>query len=541
MYIVTAREMQTMDRRTIEEIGIPGQVLMENAARGAVDIFLNTFPGALDKKIGVMAGRGNNGGDGFVMARYLAQWGAKVTVFLLTEAQKLQGDALSNWNLLFPCGVETVCVPDSQAFKAATRRLIHQNIWIDAILGTGLKSEVKGYFKDAIVFLNQSGKPIFAVDLPSGLDADTGQPLGSCIHARATATFAFAKTGHVLYPGADLSGAVSVVDIGIPATVSHDPSPGQRLITAQEVCRLIMERPSDTHKGRTGHLLVVAGSPGKAGAAAMCASAAMRAGAGLVTLGVPQGLLPVLMEKSTEVMTMAFPETPEGALSDAGADAILSFLKEGKRCLALGPGIGTAPQTKRLVHRLIAESPVPLVLDADALNLLAEDTGILTQAPSPVILTPHPGELSRLTGLPTTAIQADRIGTARRFAKKWRVHLILKGAATVTAIPDGTVAVNASGNPGMASGGMGDVLTGLIAGLIVQGYGPAAACKIGVFLHGAAADAASREIGPVGYLAGNVAQFVPSVFKLLLELKNSHLDHRPHSFITLLPRLGEAV
>lgn len=537
MYVVTASEMQTMDRRTIEEAGLCGRVLMENAARGAVEIFLKTFAGALGQRIGVMAGRGNNGGDGFVMARYLAQWGAEVTVFLLARAQKLQGDALANWNLLPPYGVQAVCLPDAEAFRDASGKRLRQQLWIDAILGTGLKSEVRGYFKEAIDFLNGSGAPIFAVDLPSGLDADTGQPLGSCIRATATATFGFAKNGHVLFPGADLCGAVSVVDIGIPKSVSLDPAPRQRLITEKEACDLTVTRPLDAHKGRSGHLLVVAGSPGKTGAAAMCAVAAMRAGAGLVTLAVPRSLLPVVMGQAIEIMTAALPETPRGELSDEGTQAVLDALNQGKRCLALGPGIGTAPQTKRLVHRLIAESPVPLVLDADALNLLAEDIGILANARSPVVLTPHPGEMSRLTGLSTSGIQADRIGCARRFSEKWRVHLVLKGAATVTAGPDGTVAVNASGNPGMASGGMGDVLTGVIAGLIVQGYEPAVACKIGVFLHGAAADAAARQIGPVGYLAGNVAGFIPLACKRLLALKGQSANPR-HLWITPLPRPG---
>jgi ADP-dependent NAD(P)H-hydrate dehydratase / NAD(P)H-hydrate epimerase len=539
MYLVTAEEMQTMDRRTIQEMAIPGRVLMENAARGAVDIFLNIFPESLKSRIGVMAGRGNNGGDGFVMARCLAQMGAKVTVFLLSGEEKLQEDASANFSLLIPCGVKVVVLPDSVTFGEAKSLMRHQDVWIDAILGTGLKSEVRGYFKEAIDFLNETGKPIFAVDLPSGLNADTGQPLGTCIRATASATFAFAKAGHVLFPGVDLSGRVHIVDIGIPKAISDHPVPGQHLITHDLAQSLVKRRASDDHKGRAGHLVIAAGSPGKTGAAAMCATAAMRAGAGLVTLAVPRGIQPILMEKTTEVMTVDLPETEDGVLSEHSAEPLFDLLKDGKRCLALGPGIGTAPDTGALVHRLMAESTVPLVIDADGLNLLAQSVGVLASAQSPVVLTPHPGEMARLTGLSVPSIQADRLGCARAFAVKWNVHLVLKGAATVVAGPDGTLAINSTGNPGMASGGMGDVLTGIISGLIVQGYDPFSACRLGVFIHGAAADLSARAIGQVGYLAGDVSDRIPGVLDGLLKSKTTAPTRPMSAFITPVPGQGE--
>ena len=532
MYLVTADEMQRMDRATIESFGIPGRVLMENAGRGATTFFLEAIyrhhPGA----VGIAAGRGNNGGDGFVMARYLHQKGIPATVFLFSERERIKGDAAANLKLLDTMGVPVVELADAAAFESRKSLMHHQRTWIDAILGTGLSSDVRGYFRTAIDFINQQGRPVFAVDIASGLNADTGQVCGVGIRATATATFGFAKVGHLSYPGRSLTGQLKIIEIGIPPYIAADMGCRQHLITPGGLKSEIPERYATAHKGHTGHLLVLAGSPGKTGAAAMTATAAMRAGAGLVTLGIPKSLNPVLETMVTEAMTVGLPETAEGALDESAYEAVMSLIKD-KRCLAVGPGLGTNGSTGRLVGRLIEESPVPMVIDADGLNLIASKPSALSNRKSPIVLTPHPGEMARLSGHSTAQFQCDRIGHERSFAQRHRCHLVLKGAATIIARPDGTVFVNATGNPGMAAGGMGDVLTGLIAGLITQGMEISAAARTGVYLHGSAADRLALQKAPVGYLATDVMDSLPQAMDELLSggdnLPWPRLDHLSYS------------
>ena len=508
MYLVTADEMQRMDRSTIESFGIPGRVLMENAGRGATAFFLESVyrhhPGA----VGVAAGRGNNGGDGFVMARYLHQKGIPVTVFLLSPRERVQGDALANLTLLDRMGVAVLELPDAAALDAHQTAMQHPRTWIDAVLGTGLQSDVRGYFRQVIDFLNRQSQPVFAVDIASGLDADSGRVCGSCVKAAATATFGFAKVGHLVYPGRQFSGDLKIVEIGIPPHVAQAIGCRQQLITPDNINMAFPQRAATDHKGSSGHLLVLAGSPGKTGAAAMTAMAAMRSGAGLVTLGVPHSMNPVLESLVTEVMTVRLPETDQGVLDESAFDTVVDLI-DGRRCLAIGPGLGTDASTGRLVSRLVETSPVPLVIDADGLNLIAADTTVLARRRAPIVLTPHPGEMARLSGHTTAEIQSDRVGHARAFAERHHVHLVLKGAATVVASPDGTVFVNPTGNAGMAAGGMGDVLTGIIAGLITQGAAVGLAARAGVYLHGAAADRLAEQKAAVGYLATEVMHAIP--------------------------------
>jgi NAD(P)H-hydrate epimerase len=508
MIIVTAKEMQQMDRLTIESFGIPGRVLMENAGRGAVEFMLKEFPELQNRRVGILAGRGNNGGDGFVMARCLSQKKIPVTVYLLTRASSIQGDARANFDLLAPLKIPVVGMPDSADFRKYKAAMHRQEIWVDAILGTGLNSDVRGYFKEVIDFINGMKKPVFAVDIPSGIHSNTGQICGSAVRAVATATFGFAKAGHVIFPGAGCTGRLEVVDIGIPGFITEKVGPCRYLLTVESVRALVRPRNPDVHKGKAGHLLVVSGSPGKTGAAAMTAMSALRSGAGLVTLGVPESLHAVLETKVTEVMTYALPETHDGMLDVSGLEAVSSLLA-GKSCLAIGPGIGTADETRELFFNLLRRSRVPMVIDADGLNLLAQQPENLKAVHVPVILTPHPGEMARLCKLSVEQVQKDRIECARQFSKQYGVHLVLKGARTVISHPEGSVFINLGGNAGMASGGMGDVLTGLIGGLVVQGYSPAASAHMGVYLHGAAADTLAAQTGPIGYLATDVMEQIP--------------------------------
>lgn len=511
MRIVTAAEMQTMDRRTIDEIGIPGRILMESAGRGATRCFLERVY-VEGGRVGVIAGRGNNGGDGFVMARYLAQQHIDVEIFLLATKERVGGDAETNLELIQQMRIPIIEMPDAKALAAHYPRMQQKDYWIDAIFGTGLNADVRGHYRDAIEFINNQGRPIFAVDIPSGLNADTGQCCGTAIRASATATFGFAKIGHLIQSGIDHCGAVDIIDIGIPAAIAESiptgqSQMGQKLITGRTIHRMIPKRRPDSHKGDTGHALVIAASPGKTGAAAMAATAALRVGAGLVTLAIPQNLNPQLETLVVEAMTLPLPDTPNGALAEAAFDAIAEASQD-KRCIAIGPGLGTDSETQSLIHRVVQTSPLPIVIDADGLNSLVDHLDLLTQRQAATIITPHPGEMARLMGCTSRQVQADRVTAARELAKQHHIHVILKGARTVISDPDGSVWINPTGNPGMASGGMGDVLTGAVTGLLAQGCSPLNASVAAVYLHGLAADMLAADT-PTGFLATEVMNALP--------------------------------
>lgn len=513
-WLVRADEMRRMDRLTIEEFGIPGRVLMENAGRQAAEILMRTFAGSTKRHAGVLAGRGNNGGDGFVIARVLASRGWQVTVYVLCSRNRIAGDALANLLLLEAMRMEVLWVPAEADFRNVAGRLTTHDVLVDALLGTGLNQEVRGLYRLAIEAINQSEKPVFSVDIPSGLDADSGKALGCCVQAHATVTFGFAKIGHVLLPGACFTGKLHVVDIGIPPVIARRVSPHQAEVDLGDFQPVAAKRQPDSHKGRNGHCLIVAGSRGKAGAAGLAARAALRSGAGLVTIACPSSIQPILHGLLMEAMTEAFPETPAGALSDEALDPILDAAR-GKTVLALGPGLSQDAPAVRLVHQLVSRSPVPLVIDADGLNAIAQNPDTLLQLRQPAVLTPHPGEMARLAGTGVPEIQSDRIHHARNFATRYGCYLILKGARSILALPDGFVYLNPTGNPGMATAGMGDVLTGMIAGFMAQGFGPRLSCLAAVYLHGAAGDRLASSHGPRGFLASELADMLPALFREL--------------------------
>ncbi len=521
MLLVTAEQMQDLDKQTIDTFGIPGLVLMENAGRGAVDFIIEQFPDLKNRKVAVLAGRGNNGGDGFVIARYLMDKGICVNCFLLSTTDKVTGDARVNLDLAQKMCEKTrkgaiIEIPDAAAFKKQRAALAHHDLFIDAILGTGLNSDVRGFFKDAIELLNASSKPVFAVDIPSGLNADTGQPLGIAVNSDATATFAFAKKGHILFPGNQHTGALKVIDIGIPAFLAKEKKIPLSLVEKEQIRSLFPDRSFSSHKGSYGHLAVLAGSPGKTGAAALCANAAKRCGTGLVTLGIAGPLNPQMEPLVIEPMTFLIDDNDSGIITSAALGPALTLLA-GKQATAIGPGMGTHEDTVAFVQSLVKACPIPMVIDADGLNCLADTPDILKKKKAAAILTPHPGEMARLCGISTADVQADRIKTASDFAQKYDVILVLKGAQTVIALPDGRSFINPTGNPGMASGGMGDVLTGLIAGFCAQGMAPHDAAVAGVFIHGLCADRLADAIGPFGYLASDIVSDIPkAIFQDLL-------------------------
>ena len=514
MRLVKASEMQEMDRLTIEEVGIPGVVLMENAARGTTRAFLEHFEPPRESRVLFLCGRGNNGGDGYVMARYLHQRSYRVTVLVLSEFGKISGDALTNLGIIRRIGLDVREVPGSEAWESCRDLVKEADFVVDGILGTGLNAPVRGFYRQVIEEVNASGNAVTAIDIPSGLHADTGAVMGAAVKADLTATFGFPKVGQLLFPGASLVGRLVRIDIGIPAGIADRIPARCRLIEAPDLRELFRFERRDIHKGHRGHLLVLAGSTGKTGAAALTCLGALRAGSGLVTLGIPRSLNPVLESKLTEAMTFPLPETQGGSLSLEGEEKILALL-EGKTALALGPGLGTHDETVRLVRRIVSQCPVPLVVDADGLNALAGDLTPLGACKGRVILTPHPGEMARLTGLAHAEVQSDRADVAARFAQDHGCHLVLKGARSLVARPDGRIHVNPTGNPALASGGSGDVLTGLVGAFLARGFPAEKAAMAGVYLHGLAADLLAEEMGEAGVLAGDLTEVIPPLMAAL--------------------------
>jgi hydroxyethylthiazole kinase-like uncharacterized protein yjeF len=507
--LVTSEQMRSIDARTIREFGVPGLVLMENAG-GAVVSAMERFFGTLGgRRFAVVCGRGNNGGDGLVVARLLHARGLPVFCVLLAEAASLRGDAAANLERARAAGLEVTAAPGSAEFAPLKWRLSNCDVVVDAILGTGLTREVSGLTREVIEFLGGLDIPVVSVDIPSGLSADTGRVQGVACRAALTVSFGCPKLGQVIYPGAGLVGRLEVADIAIPpAAVEAENVPGHWL-EAEAARSLVRERPPNGHKGTFGHLLVVAGSVGKTGAAAMCAQAAARSGAGMVTLAVPEALNPILEVKLTEVMTEPLPADPEAAL------ACLGQLGERRQAAALGPGLGTGGQAVALVRRLVRECPLPMVIDADGLNCLVGDLGALAEAAAARILTPHPGEMARLAGSSAAQVQADRVGAACRFGAEHRAVVVLKGARTLVAAPDGRFWVNASGTIAMATGGMGDVLTGLVGGLLAQGYGPLESALLATYWHGLAGEVAASRLAEVGVLASDVIDSLPAAWRRL--------------------------
>lgn len=508
MRLVTASEMRDMDRLTINDAGIPGVVLMENAAKGATEVFMEHFNPTEDSAIFVICGKGNNGGDGYVMARYLHNRGMKVSVIIAGDKSTISGDALVNLSVIEKLGIEISEIIDDTAFETLYQRLSECSYIIDGIFGTGLNSPVTGIYKKIIDAVNNANKPVMSIDIPSGMNSDTGDIMGAAIKADLTVTFGFAKPGHYVYPGASLTGRLVTLDIGIPRMISEKVEITHRLIGPDDFIDDLTNEKPDTHKGTRGHLLIIAGSTGKTGAAALTAMGALRAGAGLVTVGIPASLNNTMECKLTEAMTVPLPETKGGTLSYTALDDILRLASD-KTAIAIGPGLSTNPETVRLVCEIIKRCSLPIVIDADALNAISMNQETLDLLDPRKILTPHPGEMGRLTGLTTKDIQKNRLNISREFARKRRCNLVLKGAGTIVAEPNGVLNINSTGNPGLATGGTGDVLTGIISGLLARGLSEVKAATAGVYLHGLAADAYAKEHGESGMIASDILDILP--------------------------------
>lgn len=515
MRLISAEEMQAIDRQAIRELGIPGVVLMENAGRAATDSFCRELAEFFPGPVLVMAGKGNNGGDGYVMARILAEHGWQVETLVLAAADEISGDAAVMLDVLRKLPLPVHFVTDDRdlrsRFAAAEPAII-----IDALLGTGLKSAVRGLFAEAIEIINSSGVTVFAVDIPSGVAGSTGQICGTAVKADLTVTFDHAKIGHGSDPGAACSGYLDVVDIGIPCYGRPEPESEVVLSDVVDVAEWLPERPDSGHKGTFGHLLLLAGSTGKTGAAALAGQAAVRSGCGLVTVATPAAVHDILEVKLTEAMTC--PLADQNGLLSRDAREQIAALLETRQALAVGPGLGQSEELAELLGWLVRDSQVPLVVDADGLNLLAGQVEVLkARTGPPPILTPHPGEMARLCGLSVAEIEADRFQVACAFAMQHRVVLLLKGARTLVAAPDGRVRINSSGNVGLASGGSGDVLTGLIGGLLAQGLDGFSAASLGVWLHGRSAELVAAGQGTAGMAASDLLLHLPLARRELTE------------------------
>ncbi len=503
MKILDSDEMRRVDRAATSELGLPSLVLMENAAIGVADALGERFPEA--GAAAVFCGPGNNGGDGLAVARHLAARGYHVAAQLVTGGRALSADAAVQRRA---CERGGVLVRELPSEEEVARAAAGAEIVVDALFGTGLRRPLKGLFASAVEALNRAAAPRLAVDLPSGLDASTHRVPGPHLRAQLTVTFAAPKIAHLFAPACDAVGELVVADLGIPPSLIDGVGPRLELLTAEELAPWLAPRPASSHKGDYGHALVVAGAPGKAGAAILAARAAVRAGAGLVTAAVPETVLDVVAAGSIESMTWPLPTAGPSGLGPGAVDAALAACA-GKDALAIGPGLGREPGTTEVVRALALAAPLPLVLDADGLNAFTGRAAELLSRRLPTLLTPHPGELARLLGTSAAEVQEDRLAAARSAAAATGCLVALKGHRSLLAAPQGQVWVNPTGNPGMATGGTGDVLTGVLVALLAQGFEAEVAGQLGLFVHGWAGDLAASRLGERGLRAGDLVAALP--------------------------------
>ena len=521
MKLVTSSEMMNLDNVAINKYSIPGIVLMENAGLQVVHKINRLFNSCLEnKRIMIFCGKGNNGGDGIVIARHLINKGADVKTFLLCSPSEIKGDSATNLKILQSMGARIYPIINDKDLHRVDISMIYSDLIVDAIFGTGFKGEASGISASLIKLINQSKRQILSVDIPSGLEADTGKIYGECIKAAYTITFGLPKIGLYIEPGCRFSGEIEVVDISFPQKLLNHSSLNRELITLDWVKHRLMKRDFNTHKGTYGHVLVLGGSPGMTGAVYLAATGALKAGAGLVTAAVPRSLNPILEQKLTEVMTKPLPENDKGFLGRDSLEPILEIIKS-IDSIIIGPGMGVSIEGETLLKELLPQIKIPILLDADGLNLLsrivASDEAFLKKIQAQIIITPHPGEMARLCKMNIQDVQNDRLTSSEKFAKQWNVILVLKGSKTLISTPNGKTFLNITGNPGMATGGTGDVLAGIIGALLGQGFDTETSAAMGVFLHGYAADKAVKHIGEYSLTATDVIDYLSGVLMEIIE------------------------
>ncbi len=510
MKLLSAEQMRDVDRRATEEYLIPSLILMENAGLRVLERIKSVIGELNNARIIILAGKGNNGGDGLVLGRHLINAGARVDTFVLGEPQNLSTDAYINYSILARMTDSLFPLRVDEDLERLRTILWSADLIVDAIYGIGFRGSLNDFETGIAAMVNGSRALVLSVDIPSGVEADTGKVQGVAIKADYTVTLALPKLGLMVEPGSEYRGELTVADISIPKRLLEDDKFKLNLISEAMVQRLIKPRSPESHKGTYGHALVIGGSTGMTGAVIMTSYAALRTGAGLVTAAIPESLLPILQAAIMEVMGRPLPQTSIGTISLEALPIMEELLGTVSVC-AIGPGMSRYQDANSIIRSLIEKSEVPILIDADGLNALEGDTAILKDRPIPIVITPHPGEMSRLTGLAMADIQQNRLDIARHYAAEWGITVVLKGNKTVVASPSGEAFINTSGNPGMATAGSGDVLSGIILGLMAQGMEAPSAAWAGVYIHGRAGDQAKAINGQRGLIAGDLLNHLPHV------------------------------
>jgi len=514
MFILDAGQMRSVDERAEKEHGIASNTLMDNAGREVAAWILRRHDGLAKRKTLILCGKGNNGGDGITAARHLLSRGVRARVALLAPAADLTGSAAWAAGEAARAGVEIEEILDDAAWSSLRKSLPENDIIVDALLGTGLQGAARGRMREAIEAVNASGCEVLAVDIPSGLSGSSHAVPGPAVEADATLALAAPKLPHVFPPACALTGSIEVADIGIPLEAVEKESPGLLLADREFVSSLLPVREMESHKGRYGHVLILAGSRGKSGAAILMARACLRSGAGLVTVAVPSSVQPLVAGAVPEAMTESLPEAPGGTLL-AEAFPIVMNLLESRDVLAAGPGLGTEPGVASVIREVSARFEGPTVLDADALNVLSAGRGRPARLGERCVITPHPGEAARLLGSSASEVQQDRLGAARGLAEAWGCTAVLKGFRTLVARSGEPLRVIPTGNPGMATGGSGDALAGIVAAWLAQGLGALDAATLAAHAHGLAGDLAAADRGQISLVAGDLIETLPSAYKSL--------------------------
>ena len=513
MKLVTAKEMKALDVQAQNDYAMPGILLMDNAAQAVAEAVHEALTALEGERVVIFCGGGNNGGDGLGAARWLQSYGVSVRAFVVGAAlDAVQGDAALELAMFTKAGGRVEALSTEDDWVLAELAASKADVLVDALLGTGFHGELEGDVLRACELLNKSEKYILAVDIPTGVNADNGAVCEQAVRADHTVTMALVKTGLLLYPGREYCGDIELADISMPVKLVEDYKSDKYRLTDEIVRELLPLRKANAHKGDAGCVVICAGSPGYTGAAALASDAAVKAGAGLVSLYTPLSSRDVLAIKLTEVMVHGLLERMPGILGGGAASDVASSA-EAADVLAIGPGLGTSESTQEAVRTILQKITTPVVIDADALTALAGHTEILAAMQAQKVLTPHPGEMARLTGLEIAEIEADRINVAKKYAEEWQAIVVLKGAPTVIGCPNGTVYVNSTGNSSLATGGSGDVLTGIIAGLAAQEISLQEAAICGVYLHGLAAELTGVDIG---LAAGELAALLPQAREQVL-------------------------
>ncbi len=514
MRLVTGADMKRLDSWAIEEYGIPSLLLMENAGAAVAKKAEELCQDVRARQILILIGKGNNGGDALVCARHLHEAGTDIRMFLCFAPELFAEDALKNWQLAEKLGIRWNLLGDENSYYLLKMCLNQSTLVIDGIFGTGFQGSPDRSIARAIQTINESACPVLAIDVPSGLNATTGKVEGVCIEAQYTVTLAWAKRGLVMYPGRRYTGELVVAPISLPKQALGLLETEENYLEKEYIKGLLPKRDYEGHKNSFGHALVIAGSVGMTGAALLAGKAVLRAGAGMVTACLPCSLADNFDVALPEVITCPVEETRNRTISFSAWPEIEQQLPQ-KKAVIFGPGLTAQPSIKELLGKLLENILVPLVIDADGLNVLALDPGALKAAKAPIILTPHPGEMGRLLGISTSEVQENRIEAALKAAAQFNAIIVLKGAATIIATPEGRVFINSTGNPALATAGTGDVLAGTIGGLLAQGLKPLAATQVGVYCHGLAGDIVAADKGMRGAIASDILEALPQALKTL--------------------------